>query len=322
MTRAQKLTQASAVLDGLIGVQTRVGAEMNQQVTSTADTSIKLLLGMIAAALLAGAGIAYFLSGGISRGVSEAGRAARGLAEGDLEQTMDIRSKDELGAMAASFREMIVYQQEMAGLAGAIARGDLTQSIEPKSERDQLGTAFHEMIRSLRDLVGQVQTSAISLAETSAQLGSAAAQTGSAVQQVTMAVQNVASGAQETSRSAQETTGAVSQLSQVIDGIARGATDQARQVQTTSATATQMAAGIEQVAANATQVATRQPAGEDRGRARRPGGARDHRGDGRDPGWSSARRPARSASWARSARRSARWSRPSTTSPSRPTCWR
>jgi methyl-accepting chemotaxis protein len=194
-----------------------------------------MLLGTVAVALLVGAALAYFLSGSIARGVSEVGRAARGLAEGDLDQTIDVRSKDELGTMAASFREMIAYQQEMAGLAGAIARGDLTQSVDPKSPRDQLGTAFHEMIRSLRELVGQVATSAHALADTSAQLSSAAAQTGSAVQQVTIAVQNVASGAQETSRSAQETTAGVTQLSQVIDGIARGATDQARQVQTTSA---------------------------------------------------------------------------------------
>ena len=48
----------------------------------------------------------------------------------------------------------------------------------PQSSKDVLGTAFDEMGANLRDLVGQVQSSAVTLAETSAQLGSAANQTG------------------------------------------------------------------------------------------------------------------------------------------------
>ena len=53
--------KASAVPGHLHHIPGHVwGAEMNQQVTSTAEASIKLLLGMIAAALLAGAGMAYF----------------------------------------------------------------------------------------------------------------------------------------------------------------------------------------------------------------------------------------------------------------------
>jgi methyl-accepting chemotaxis protein len=166
----------------------------------------------------------------------------------------------------------------IAGGLEALAAGDLTVSARavpvhvPVSGNDDIGrmatmintlsdsfdamAGNYERARGgLGDLIAQVQSSAVSLAGTSAQLGSAAAQTGSAVQQVTMAVQNVAAGAQETSRSAQETTHAVGQLSEVIDGIARGATDQARQVHTTSATASEMATGIEQVAANANHMA-------------------------------------------------------------------
>jgi methyl-accepting chemotaxis protein len=217
------------------------------------DQSLKLLLGALAAGILLSLGLGFFLARSIANAVTRVARTAQHIAQNDLAsfaamaqamaagdltqrvsvtaRRVDLSSTDELGAMAADFNVMIERLQAT-------------------------GAAFDEMGTNLRHLVGQVQESALSLADTSAQLGSAAAQTGSAVQQVTMAVQNVASGAQETSRSAQETTAAVGQLSQVIDGIARGATDQARQVQTTSTTATRMAAGIEQVAASATQMAS------------------------------------------------------------------
>jgi methyl-accepting chemotaxis protein len=227
--------------------------------TAAFEAATQDLLRTSAVAVAIGVVLAFLatllLTRPITDGLRRLTAAANGLAKGDTDQELNLAGHDEIGQMAVAFREVMAYQRAMADVADTVADGDLTRNIEPQSARDVLGTSFKRMIANLRDLVGQVQESAVSLANTSAQLGSAAAQTGSAVQQVTMAVQNVASGAQETSRSAQETTASVTQLSQVIDGIARGATDQARQVHTTSSTASQMAAGIEQVAANATQMA-------------------------------------------------------------------
>jgi methyl-accepting chemotaxis protein len=163
---------------------------------------------------------------------------AEALADGDLTaqvvvtaQPVQVSGKDELGAMAADFNQMIQRLQDA-------------------------GQAFDRMSGGLRQLIGDVQASATDLAETATQLGTAANHTGTAVQQVAATVQTVASGAQGTSRSAQETNAAVSQLAQAVDGIAQGADDQARQLSTASSTATQMAAGVEQVATNASNVAT------------------------------------------------------------------
>jgi methyl-accepting chemotaxis protein len=119
----------------------------------------------------------------------------------------------------------------------------------------ETGGAFSAMSQNLRELVGQVQASALGLTDMSAQLSAASLQTGSAVLQVTQAVQNVAAGAQDSSRSVHETNHTVGQLAQAIDSIARGTAEQARQVRAASATAAQMAASVEQVAANAHGVA-------------------------------------------------------------------
>ncbi|HEY3059411.1 MAG TPA: methyl-accepting chemotaxis protein [Chloroflexota bacterium] len=181
--------------------------------------------------------------------------AARGLAEGDLEQRIDTRAQDEVGQVAAAFRDMVAYQRTMAEVAQAVARGDLSRTVKAKSERDVLGTAFGAMIADLRTLVGRIQSAAQDLASTSSELGSAAAETGSSVQQVARAIESVAAGAADTSRGTHETTAAVSQLGQAIDGIARGASEQAGQVQSASTTAMQMAEGVTQVASSAQNVA-------------------------------------------------------------------
>ncbi len=192
----------------------------------------------------------------IGRALRQVAHAAERVAEGDLDQEIQARSRDEVGRMAEAFRRMVAYQQQMAAVAGAIADGDLTRQVRAHSDRDALGRAFARMSANLRDLVDRVQVSVDQLTATAGQLGTAASHAGAAVQQVTAAMQNVAAGAQNTMRSVQETNMAVGQLGRVVEGIARGAADQAQQVQQASATASRMAAGIQQVAANATNVAT------------------------------------------------------------------
>jgi signal transduction histidine kinase len=56
----------------------------------------------------------------------------------------------------------------MARVAHAIARGDLSQDVEPKSEQDVLGTAFRQMSANLRLLVGQKEAARIRAEELAA----------------------------------------------------------------------------------------------------------------------------------------------------------
>jgi methyl-accepting chemotaxis protein len=220
----------------------------NQQMLAVAGVGVAaLLLAMILMYLLA--------ARPIGRGLAKVSAAARGLARGDVEQQVTIRGNDELGEMANAFRAIIAYQQEMAGAARGMAEGDLTVVVEPKSDADVLGLAFADMLSTLRDLVGQVQSTATGVADTSAQLGKAANQTGEAVQQVAGSVQHLASGAQETSQSVQQTGASVDQLSSSIEAIARGTRDQASQLEVSTATTSRMAAGVQQVAAEASSVA-------------------------------------------------------------------
>jgi PAS domain-containing protein len=85
--------------------------------------------------------------------------AAQGLARGDLDQQIEVRSRDELGQMAAAFQDMIRHQQRMAYVATTIASGDLRTDVEPVSDSDVLGHAFAAMLRNLRELVSQVTRS-------------------------------------------------------------------------------------------------------------------------------------------------------------------
>jgi methyl-accepting chemotaxis protein len=233
-----------------------------------------LMVGASLAAAVIGLVFGLFLSRSISKPVQVVAQAAARLAEGDVDQDLPIASRDEIGEMVNAFRQMIAYQQQMAGaadrlaqgdmtadvtpqsnkdvlgnafsrmityqkqMAGAasrLAQGDLTANVTPQSDKDTLGNAFRQMIANLRNLIGQVQQSADQVA--SSQAG----------QQVATTIQQVAQGTTQQSQSVTEATGNVEQIARAADGIARGAQEQAKGVQKTSGLIVEMAGIVGQV---------------------------------------------------------------------------
>jgi len=110
------------------------------QIASLIVGSIGLL------AIIIGFVIAFKLSERISEAVEVVALAARNISKGDVEQSVLITSKDELGDMATAFNRMITYQQTMASVALQLAHGNVTVDITPQSDKDVLGQAFLQMI--------------------------------------------------------------------------------------------------------------------------------------------------------------------------------
>jgi PAS domain S-box-containing protein len=131
----------------------QIAASHEAAYDSTRRVSIAASIGAAAFALLVG----LVLSSTVARVARQVTQAARGLAMGDLNQQIPVRSRDELGQMAAAVDEAIAYQQHMAHVANAIAARDLSRDVQPKSADDVLGTAFQRMTANLRVLVGQLQ---------------------------------------------------------------------------------------------------------------------------------------------------------------------
>jgi methyl-accepting chemotaxis protein len=242
----------SSAADTFLATKNSTGDTLQADANTSYAQARALTVGLGASSAVLALIIGFFLARSIGGGVKSVQDVLTSIADNcaaSLEHGLRAMANNDLTIeVLAVTRPIERYSRDEIGQTAVVTNLLLTRI---QSTIESYGKAR----AGLTELIDQVRSAGIGVAETSTQLGSAAAQTGSAVQQVTMAVQNVAVGAQETSRAAQETTAAVTQLSQVIDGIARGATDQARQVQTTSATATLMTAGIEQVATNAAQVA-------------------------------------------------------------------
>ncbi|MBN1935847.1 MAG: methyl-accepting chemotaxis protein, partial [Anaerolineae bacterium] len=173
------------------------------------------------------------------------------IAQGDLRETTDYASKDEIGQLATALRETIIYQRAMASAADSLAQGDLTIGVAPKSDQDRLGNAFAQMIVSLRTLIGQVQSSAHQVATASQQISAAAEQSAGGTQQVATTIQQVAQGTAAQTESMTKTMGTVDQVTRAIDGVAHGAQEQATAVARSAEITAQISSAIQQVASNA-----------------------------------------------------------------------
>jgi methyl-accepting chemotaxis protein len=158
--------------------------------SSARTTTILLLL----VALALGGAVAYLLAKSISHGAGQMLRAAEGIAEGDVHQTLDVRTNDEIGDTAVAFGHMIDYLKATAESADRVAAGDLTVDVEPRSERDALGTSFAAMVANLRALVGRVDMTAKGLGVASRDMANSSEQAGHALTEIAAAVSEVASG--------------------------------------------------------------------------------------------------------------------------------
>ena len=136
-----------------------MGADVAAQTTNFNSTASSAQLTMIIVGLLAGLlgfGLAFIVARSLVARTRAMLAAADGIASGDVEQSIEDTSRDELGATAAAFRRMVEYLRRLAGATERIAGGDLTTEVEVASERDVLGRSVSTMVSNLRDLVGDV----------------------------------------------------------------------------------------------------------------------------------------------------------------------
>jgi methyl-accepting chemotaxis protein len=210
--------------------------EARRQSDEAADTltsGVSVIGTLIALAL--GVIIAYSTSKSITQPLSDLMVVAKRIGDsGDLEHDIDLSREDEVGQLARSFNNMVKYLREMAGLSQAIAGGDLTVRVVPRSERDTLGHAFSSMLEGLRTIVRSVRDGGAQVASGSAQVASASDESAKVSLQASSAIDEV--------------TSTMHEMSINVQNMVKNTQVQASSVSETSASIDEMVASIQRVA--------------------------------------------------------------------------
>jgi methyl-accepting chemotaxis protein len=124
------------------------------------NTSRNNMMMLVGLGLVLSLGVGFAVSRSITRPISSIAGVAQSISTGDLSSQVDYSSRDEVGDLANSFREMKTYLVESANALDRVAGGDLTVNVEPLSGQDQLRTSLNKMIEDLNGLVRTLQRGA------------------------------------------------------------------------------------------------------------------------------------------------------------------
>ena len=100
--------------------------------------------------------LGFRLSLSITRPMKLMTDTAGKLAVGDVTQTVDYKSNDEIGELAESFRAMTVMIRERSQIAEGISKGDLTAVVEIKSDKDMLSKGLARVTETLQKLIHEM----------------------------------------------------------------------------------------------------------------------------------------------------------------------
>jgi methyl-accepting chemotaxis protein len=179
------------------GLATLISKEGNQAAGSSKSsaTLITIILGLVGVALAIA--IVLLLSRRIVGGIRQMLAAAKSLAQGDVDQHVDVKGRDEIAEMGQAFGEVIDYLHETAGAAGEMGSGNFAVEITPRSEHDALRNAFVEMRDRVATVVRAISGTSTTLNNSSLQMASTTEEVGRAVGEIAESVSQVAHGAEE-----------------------------------------------------------------------------------------------------------------------------
>ena len=237
-------------LQGMVDTTRTMLANSAAEANATYQNSMMVLIGLlVGSAIIAGLAATWIVLG-ISRGLNRVKQVVNGVAIGDLDQRVEIKSDDEIKDLVDTVNVMTDNLRASAAVVDQVAYGDLSAKPTVLSEKDVLGQAMQRMVEGLsasaqiaEKIAGgdlTVEPRRLSDKDT---LGIALEQM---VEKLRDVIADAIASANNVSAGAQEMSATAEQLSQ-------GATEQASSTEEASASMEEMAATIKQSADNASQ---------------------------------------------------------------------
>ena len=166
---------------------------------------------------------------------------------GDLSSRIPINNEDEFGILAISYNHMLDQFQEIAGQMEKVAERDLSTVFRPRSEADQLGSAFIQMTTNLKGVITRVSGSVQELNTASARLFETLESSRQATQQIAATMHEIAVGTSRQNESITQTANSAEQVSRAIEGVGQGAQNQSDSIGQASQATTRINEAIKQV---------------------------------------------------------------------------
>ena len=212
--------------DNLMSLKTSAAQESSEKNSNTANIAINTMIAVVIAAVVVALALGIFVSNIISRPIRKIANAADMLALGDVNATVAIDTKDEIGSLAKSFSKMIANIRDQALVVERIAAGDLTVEADIRSEHDLLGKKLTEMLRKNNEVLSnislateQVAIGSRQVSDSSIALSQGATEQASSVEELTASLEEISSQTELNAKNANQANElAVNAKTNAVDG--------------------------------------------------------------------------------------------------------
>lgn len=209
-------------LEKVVQINKDIANNIKTSAFQLVKTQSWILFGFTVGGILLAVFIAFFIASLISDPIRKINSAASKISEGDLNVRIDISSQDEIGSLAESFRNLIATNKDIVEKAKMVANGDLTITLQKRSENDELLSALSQMILKLNEVVGQIMESAQNVASASAQFSSTTVQIAQGANEQASSAEEVSSSVEEMNSTIQQNTDNALQTERIASNAASG----------------------------------------------------------------------------------------------------
>ncbi len=152
--RTSKAAEEAANLSTQLVERKREQAKQNSDDnTALTNASVRTMVIILIFGIVLAVGLGIFIARIISKPINKLTQAADGLALGDVDVVIEADTKDEIGMLAQSFKQMVGNIRESARAAEKVAQGDLAVEVKVKSDKDILGQNLNQMVQIVRSLL-------------------------------------------------------------------------------------------------------------------------------------------------------------------------
>ncbi|MBK5256797.1 MAG: HAMP domain-containing protein [Vicinamibacteria bacterium] len=199
---AGKSSKVVADIRMMVETETKAAGDHLDVARDTSVRAGRMALFVLVLFLIAVPLVALFVARAIAHPVGQVTRIHRSIVDGDFEQTVTVTEEGELGILQRSCQDLLQYLQTLSTQANALSNGDLTSSVQPRSERDLLGASWLDMTRRLGQIISEVRSASSSVSV--------------AAQHLTSSSNVLSNGTAQQAASVEETTASLEEMSSSI----------------------------------------------------------------------------------------------------------
>lgn len=214
------IPNSGALHDLQVGITPVLTELLTARITQLRNNLLWVLL-WVTLAVMAVIFIGYHIVRNITTPLKQVLGVANQIAVGNLSvETISSNRKDEMGGLSRAFDRMILGLREQVLLVQDVAAGDLSRSIKPQSDDDDMGNALTDMVAHLSALVSEVHKSGIQVNTAATQISSTAHEQHSTASEIAATTTEIGATSKEISATSKEMVRTMSEVSAVAEASA------------------------------------------------------------------------------------------------------